>query len=182
MRQAWTFPEADLPDEEIDRLLAGCRTPPETICRLTPLQEGLLFHALHSPDSDQYVVQATWRCAAPLEPSRLRQAWLGLLQAHDVLRTRFAWHGLAHPVQVVEAAAEPGWRVLDLADREGADRDEAAQAQALAAEQVRDRAAGLDLAQPCAMRVTLLRLAPASWAMVWTYHHILLDGWCAAAA
>ncbi|MFO1074918.1 MAG: amino acid adenylation domain-containing protein, partial [Geminicoccaceae bacterium] len=172
-RTGLDFPEADLPDEEIDRLLAGCRTPPETICRLTPLQEGLLFHALHSPSSDQYVVQATWRCAAPLEPSRLRQAWLGLVQAHDVLRTRFAWHGLAHPVQLVEATAEPGWRVLDLTDR-----DEVAQAQALAAEQVRDRAAGLDLAQPCAMRVTLVRLAPASWAMVWTYHHILLDGWC----
>ncbi|MEV0505579.1 condensation domain-containing protein, partial [Streptomyces spectabilis] len=43
-----------------------------------------------------------------------------------------------------------------------------------------DRAAGIDLGVAPLMRLTLIRLAPDRVRMVWTFHHILLDGWSAA--
>ncbi len=168
------FPAAGLPAEELASLVEGDRGLPVGIYRLTPLQEGLLFHALHSPASDQYVVQFDWRCAAPIEPEALRLAWQELVMAHDVLRTRFAWRGLSHPVQVVHAAGLLSWRLADLTELP----DKAAEAAAIEAERLAERTTGFDLERTGAMRVALLRLASDSWVMLWTHHHILLDGWC----
>ena len=39
-----------------------------------------------------------------------------------------------------------------------------------------DRTLGFDLATPPLQRVTLIRLAESEWIMVWTFHHILMDG------
>ena len=43
-----------------------------------------------------------------------------------------------------------------------------------------DRAAGLDLAAAPLMRLALIRLSADRVRLVWTFHHILLDGWSAA--
>ena len=36
------------------------KTQIDSICALAPLQEGMLFHALDNPKSDQYHVQIVW--------------------------------------------------------------------------------------------------------------------------
>ena len=167
------FPEAGLPTDELARALLSRAPPADDVYQLTPLQEGLLFHALHSPASDQYVVQFEWRCAAAIEPELLHRAWAELVAAHDILRTRFAWRGLSHPVQIVQAEAPLAWRVADLSGRDG----DAAEA-AIAAERAAERAPGFDLERPGALRVALLRQRADRWVLLWTYHHILLDGWC----
>ncbi|HEX7242744.1 MAG TPA: amino acid adenylation domain-containing protein, partial [Longimicrobiaceae bacterium] len=40
-----------------------------------------------------------------------------------------------------------------------------------------ERARGFDLARPPLMRVALLRVGDREHQLVWTYHHLLLDGW-----
>ncbi|CAM5733134.1 Carrier domain-containing protein OS=Streptomyces fumanus OX=67302 GN=GCM10018772_19060 PE=4 SV=1 [Streptomyces fumanus] len=45
-----------------------------------------------------------------------------------------------------------------------------------------DREAGIDLGAAPLMRLALIRLAPDRVRMVWTFHHVLLDGWSAAQA
>nr|QEO73861.1 condensation domain-containing protein [uncultured bacterium] len=41
-----------------------------------------------------------------------------------------------------------------------------------------DRQRGFELTHAPLMRMTLLRLGDSDWQLVWSFHHILLDGWC----
>jgi hypothetical protein len=40
-----------------------------------------------------------------------------------------------------------------------------------------ERAKGFDLDQPPLQRLTLVQVSEHSYQLIWTYHHILIDGW-----
>ena len=56
---------------------------------LTPMQEGLFFHALYEPDSLAYLQQITYCLRGALDVGAFETAWNQLIQRHDVLRTVF---------------------------------------------------------------------------------------------
>src|SRR5262249_29635858 len=76
---------------------------------------------------------------------------------------------------IVHAAAALPWTELDLRDLP--DSEQAQRVQSFLAE---DQARGFDLANAPLLRCALLRLGPEAYSFVWTYHHILLDGWSSA--
>ena len=62
----------------------------EDIWPLTPLQEGLLFHAHYDREGeDPYLVQLALELEGELDPARLRQALDALLRRHPNLRVSF---------------------------------------------------------------------------------------------
>ena len=63
----------------------------EAIYGLSPLQEGLLFHAVASPDSDQYCTQTSWTYKGEIDVNALKEAWNGIFYSHPIFRTAFAW-------------------------------------------------------------------------------------------
>ncbi|MFJ7148862.1 amino acid adenylation domain-containing protein [Streptomyces sp. NPDC100445] len=144
---------------------------------LSPLQQGLLF--LSSYDraaTDHYVLQFTADIegdGADLE-RRLRAASAALLRRHPNLRACFRHRRNGEPVQVVVRAedAEPEWTVHDLTHLPVAERTAAADR--IAAE---DRRRRIDPARPPLMRFALVRLGERGHRLVWSVHHILLDGW-----
>ncbi|EWC60856.1 Siderophore biosynthesis non-ribosomal peptide synthetase module [Actinokineospora spheciospongiae] len=145
----------------------------DDVLPLAPLQAGLLFHAMHDGrEADVYAAQLTLDLADGVDPGRLRAAVAALLARHANLRAAFRPRASGDPVQVVARAVEPDWRELDLTGATPAER--AATADRLAAE---DRARPFDLARPPLLRCTLLRLDERLHRLVWTHHHILLDGW-----
>src|SRR5215813_8364171 len=124
----------------------------ESIYRLSPAQEGILFHALNEPDNALYVRHLVVELSGVLELDRFREAWTLLLARHAVLRTSFHWQEVAHPVQVVSRRVglpweEKDWRGLSAEAREQA-RTELARA---------DLARGFDLSQAPLLRLTLVR-------------------------
>ena len=117
-RGAWgytpsDFPLAGLDQEGLDRVVGG-RREVEEIYPLTPLQQGLLFHSVKSPESGLYFEQARVELEGRLEPAVLRRAWAEVAERHAALRTRFAWRGLDRPLQVVERGAALPWEEKDL--------------------------------------------------------------------
>jgi len=141
----------------------------ESVYGLSPLQEGLLFHALYAPGSDQYCVQLSWRHEGRLDTAALRRAWEGLVERHGIFRTAFVWEGVIRPLQAVYATAPLDWEEADWrSEIDG-------QLEAFLAE---DRRRGFALDRPGLMRLRLMRLRDDSWAVVWTTHHLLMDGWC----
>ncbi|HEY2740230.1 MAG TPA: condensation domain-containing protein, partial [Thermoanaerobaculia bacterium] len=144
----------------------------ESIYRLSPAQEGILFHALNEPESGLYVRHLVTELSGTLEVDRLREAWGSLVERHAVLRTSFHWQEVAHPVQVVARRVVLPWEEKDwrhLAEEER---------QRSMAELLRDDLQrGFDLAQPSLLRLTLVRTGEASWELVWSFHHLILDGW-----
>jgi amino acid adenylation domain-containing protein len=139
----------------------------EDVYKLSPLQQGMLFHSLYQTGPDVYVVQFRFTLAGPLSPRALEEAWNRVLALHTALRTSFHWEKLQAPSQVVHRRVKLPVEVHDLRGRrEDLDRFLAD-----------DRARRFDLTRPPLMRLAVLRTGPEEHVLVWTHHHLLLDGW-----
>ena len=148
---------------------------------LSPLQQGLLFlssydHAAPDLYTLQFVADievADGDGGADIE-DRLRTASAALLRRHPNLRACFRNRKNGEPVQIVlkEEEVEPDWQVRDLTQLPAAERD--AEAERIARE---DRLRRFDPARPPLMRFTLIRLGEGRHRLLWSVHHILMDGW-----
>ncbi|MEV0703323.1 amino acid adenylation domain-containing protein, partial [Saccharopolyspora sp. NPDC050389] len=140
---------------------------------LSPLQEGLLFHALHQGSGpDEYVVQVVLELDGPLRAAELRGAAEAILRRHPNLSAAFWFEGVDSPVQVIPRSVTLPWAEFDLRGRTV--DEQRAERERLLLEQ---REAGFDLFDPPLLRFALIRLEPQRHLLVLTNHHILLDGW-----
>ncbi|MFC4063100.1 amino acid adenylation domain-containing protein, partial [Planomonospora corallina] len=192
LRVTWTWAGAHYTAEQITALAEACTqaltglsrhaggglTPSDVLAPLTqrdldelgpdlqdawplaPLQHGLFFHALL--DTDVYTAQLTLDLEGPLDAARLRWAADRLVRRHPALRASFEFRG-DDPVQLVHRRVEVPWREVTGADPER-----------VAAE---ERERRFDLSRPPLLRFALVRLGPERHRLVFTNHHILLDGW-----
>ncbi|MEU4198970.1 amino acid adenylation domain-containing protein [Streptomyces sp. NPDC026294] len=145
----------------------------EDVWPLSPLQEGLLFHAAFDEEGpDVYQGQRTLALDGPLDADRLRASWEALVARHPVLRAGFRRRRSGDPVQVVAREVTLPWREADVSglDEEAAD----AEAERLAAG---ERAERFDPAVPPLLRLLLIRLGTDRHRLVITSHHVLMDGW-----
>ncbi|MBR8142963.1 amino acid adenylation domain-containing protein [Burkholderia sp. AU19243] len=139
---------------------------------LSPMQQGILFHALFAPGHASYVNQLV-ATATALDAERLAAAFAASIARHDILRTSVIPDEAA-PLQCVHRHARMPVEQLDWrmrGDTLDADFD---------AWLAADRARGFDWREPPLMRLTLIRVTDDAWRVVWTRHHVLLDGWSTA--
>ncbi|MEN6349572.1 MAG: amino acid adenylation domain-containing protein [Syntrophomonas sp.] len=167
------FSLVKLSQPDVDRFTSGKKI--ESIYELSPLQEGLLFHALLAPDSNQYVTQTHWTMEGRLDENAFKQSWQELIDYHAVFRTSFAWEGLEKPVQIVHERVEVPWNYVDL--RKYSKAEQETRFESILKD---DNRLVFDLHQPCLLRFYLVRMGDNSYRFVWTDHHILTDGWCVA--
>ena len=99
--------------EEVGLLESRCGDFVEVL-PLSPLQEGLLFHALYDAGSDAYAVQVVAELAGSVDGKRLRAAFSELLKRHSNLGARFEHRDLSQPLQVITPSVEVPWREIDL--------------------------------------------------------------------
>ncbi|WP_327169301.1 non-ribosomal peptide synthetase [Streptomyces subrutilus] len=143
---------------------------------LSPLQEGLFFHAAFDTGAmDAYTGQIVLTLDGAVDADRMRAACALLLRRHTALRSAFTDRGLDRPVQVVVADAAAPWEAVDLGGLRTGER-EAAWRRLLAA----DRERRFDLERPPLVRFTLVGLGAGRHRLVMTNHHILWDGWSSA--
>ncbi|MTE22328.1 amino acid adenylation domain-containing protein [Streptomyces sp. TRM43335] len=168
------FPLVRLDQAAVDRVVGDGREVAD-LYPLTPMQAGMLFHSLMDPDSRTYVNQVQLVLSGVTDPQALATAWQRTVDANPMLRTRLVWQETAEPLQAVQQRATVPVTHLDWSGRpaEGCERD-------LDELLDRDRRAGIDLTRAPLMRLVLIRLSPKRVRMVWTFHHVLLDGWSAA--
>ncbi|MBY4715764.1 non-ribosomal peptide synthetase [Burkholderia cepacia] len=162
---------AGLTQAAIERTPLDWRTI-DDVYPLSPMQQGILFHALFAPGHASYVNQLV-ATAAALDADRLVAAFEASVARHDILRTS-VMPDEAAPLQCVHRHARMPVEQLDWRTRGNTlDADFDAW---LAA----DRARGFDWREPPLMRITLIRVTDDAWRVVWTRHHVLLDGWSTA--
>ncbi|WP_233385519.1 non-ribosomal peptide synthetase [Methylobacterium sp. C25] len=151
----------------------------EDVYPLSPMQQGLLFHALQrAGDGGDYVNQVAVTVTG-LDAERMRGAWEALSARHDILRTSFLWRGIDGAAQQVVHHAVP----LPFTEEDW--RGQAVDDERLAQAASREHASGFDPAEAPLQRIRLIRLDAAAdgrsrYRLIWTYHHILLDGWSTA--
>ncbi|RKG99379.1 amino acid adenylation domain-containing protein, partial [Corallococcus sp. CA053C] len=165
------FPLAHLTQDGLERIFQRDALA-QDIYPLSPMQQGMLFHALLEPLAGMYLEQLTWEFHTPLDLDTFHRAMDRLVERQPLLRTALYWEGLAEPLQVVRPRAALPWLELDWRGLPPAE-----QQARLEAFLSGDRTEGFDLSRPPLMRLALIRLADDVTRMVWTYHHVLLDGW-----
>ena len=135
---------------------------------LTPLQQGMLFHQLTHSSSGVDVEQIVCRLEHALDAAHFARAWKSVLARHEALRIAFQWEGLEAPLQV--PANEVEVALLEV-DCRGVDAETE-----LRKWLATDRAERFDLARAPLMRWRVLRTSDATAIVIWTFHHLVLDG------
>ncbi|MEU1038519.1 non-ribosomal peptide synthase/polyketide synthase [Streptomyces sp. NPDC005907] len=168
------FPLARVDQAAVDRVVGDGQAVAD-LYPLTPMQAGMLFHSLMDTDAATYLNQVQLVLSGVRDAHALAEAWQRTADANPMLRTRLVWQETAEPLQVVQHRAEVPVTHHDWsqwpAERRERELDRMLD---------EDRRAGVDLSAAPLMRLTLIRLSPERVRMVWTFHHVLLDGWSAA--
>ncbi|WP_392535296.1 amino acid adenylation domain-containing protein [Nostoc sp. C117] len=144
----------------------------EAIYPLSPMQQGMLFHTLYQPESRIYFEQFRFTINGNLNKSAFEQAWQQVVQRHAALRTLFVWKNRKQPVQVVRKQVNLTWINKDLRLLS----TEEQQTQITSFLNI-DKEQSFELDKAPLMRFLLFRLADETYHFVWSFHHILLDGW-----
>ncbi|MDH2433777.1 amino acid adenylation domain-containing protein [Pokkaliibacter sp. MBI-7] len=153
----------ELLSEEV-RTAVAARYPLEDVYPLSPMQQGMLFHSRFD-DSGAYVNQLRVAITGEgFDLDRFRFAWQQVVARHGALRSGFIEHE-QQPLQWLAAAVE-----LPLRLSEG-------DADVIAGDEL---ARPFDLQQPPLMRLCLVATAAHRYELIWTVHHLLLDGWSTA--
>jgi amino acid adenylation domain-containing protein/non-ribosomal peptide synthase protein (TIGR01720 family) len=165
------FPLAKLNQQQIDRL--STKFAIEDIYYLSPLQQGLLFHSLYAPNSRMYFQQKIFTLQGKLHIQAFQQAWQQVVNRHPSLRTIFIWEGLAEPLQIVLQQAEIPWQMQNWCQVSAKEQEQLLQAYLHA-----DLQQGFSLNHTPPMRLALIQTATDTHQLVWSHHHLILDGWC----
>jgi len=168
---------ADITNQELDAFLdtpykgAARRSQISGLYRLSGLQEGMLFHSLYAEDEGTYTEQMVCEFE-DLQVDAFVQSWDHLIARHSILRTAFHYDEFSVPVQCVYKEAVLPVTILDYRSM-----NEEEQQKAFREFEKNDLRRGFDFKEAPLMRLTLIRLDEHHYRMLWTSHHILLDGW-----
>ncbi|MDM5301989.1 non-ribosomal peptide synthase/polyketide synthase [Bacillus subtilis] len=161
--------------DELDQLLIQLPHAGEieNVYPLTPMQKGMLFHSLLDEDSHSYFEQASFDLQGELKIDCFKASLERLFETYAVFRTRFysGWNDT--PLQIVYKTQKPQIHFADLRDIEEQLREDA-----IAAYQREDKAKGFDLARDPLMRIAIFRMEDSKYHLIWSFHHIVMDGWC----
>ncbi len=169
------FPLIQADQRQLDRLIARLthgRERIEDIYPASPMQQGMLLRSLQEPGSGVYVEQLSCEIEGSLDLGAFLAAWQQVVERHPVLRTAFDWESLDEPVQVVFRQIllpfeYQDWRGLPAAGRQ-------ARLETFLQEH---QERGFDFTAAPLFRLDLFRLEDDLHQLVWSHHHILLDGW-----
>ncbi|MGH8964692.1 MAG: condensation domain-containing protein, partial [Actinomycetes bacterium] len=168
------FPLAQLTQHQLDHLVGNGRHV-EGLYPLTPLQAGMVFHSLLDTSSADYVAQFPLRLSGVGDPHALGVAWQRVIDRTPLLRTAVVWDGVDQPVQIVHREA-----VLPIVYHDWRDVPEPQRDQQLERVAAQERA-GMNLRTPPLLRVVIARVPDDEVLLLWTFHHVVLDGWSMAA-
>ena len=144
----------------------------EDLYRLSPLQQGILFHTLYSPNAGVYIEQSVFTARGGFNVSAYGRAWQSVIDRHPILRTAFFWEGLDNALQVVEQGVKMpikhhDWRGLSNSDQEIR----------LEAFLKDDQSCGFEVTKAPLMRIALILQSDDTYQIIWSRHHLLLDRW-----
>ena len=147
----------------------------QSIYPLSPMQGGMLYHSLKGEELDTYFRQGIFQLKGKIEPALLETAFNQLLERYDILRTVFYYDGLAEPVQIVLKTRKTRVYFEDVTQSSGGEDGHSLVVQAF---KNKDKKRGFDLSRDILMRLSLFKTGTNSYELVWSFHHILMDGWC----
>ena len=140
---------------------------------LSPMQEGMLFHTLLNPGQSFYIEQMTMKVKGDFSVRMLEESMNVIVDRYDIFRTVFIHEKVKRPVQVVLKK-----RTFHIDEIDLTHLSESEQMTAINEYKEKDKVKGFQLTRDIPMRAAVFKKADKRYEWVWSYHHILLDGWC----
>ncbi|MCX6580369.1 MAG: amino acid adenylation domain-containing protein [Candidatus Aminicenantes bacterium] len=151
----------------------------EKIYSLSPMQQGMLFYWLIHKDADigndPYYRCSTFIIKGKLDIPLFEKSFNLLIRRYDVLRTIFVYEKIQKPKQVVLKKVQA---VINFEDLSGLNMGAMELEQYLSGKKEEDKQIGFDLGLGLLLRVSIFKTAGDNYVLVWSYHHIIMDGWC----
>ncbi|WP_026579340.1 bacitracin non-ribosomal peptide synthetase BacC [Bacillus sp. SB47] len=159
--------------DELEEIKGRYRGVIEKIYPLANMQKGMLFHAIEDHTSDAYFQQTVIDIEGYVDPAILEASFSDIMKRHEILRASYEYEIVEEPRQIIIENRSIDFTYFNIAKS-------SAQQQEMFIERLinEDRKKGFDLSRDVLMRAYLLKTAERSYRLVWSHHHILLDGWC----
>ncbi|TCN17538.1 non-ribosomal peptide synthetase [Mesobacillus foraminis] len=141
--------------------------------RLSPMQQGMLFHTIKDEKSRAYFDQLSLDISGTVNTSCLKAGVNSLIEKYDVLRTLFLFEKVKRPMQVVLKTRKASVHFEDVSGLP--DTQRSAYIQEF---KEKDRERGFDLSRDLLIRFSLFKTGENTNVLLISSHHILMDGWC----
>jgi fengycin family lipopeptide synthetase D len=143
------------------------------IYSLTPMQEGILYHSLLNKESHAYFEQVILNIEGKLDLKYLEESFNTLIQRYEILRTIFVYKKVKKPFQVVLKAQRAAIYFKNIVELPEAEK------KAFIEEfKINDAQSGFDLTKDVLIRLSVIKTGETSSRLIWSFHHIIMDGWC----
>ena len=170
IRTPFDFTYKDMSPESLSQLNERFDGELEDIYPLTSTQQGILFHSLFE-NNTAYFSQLSYRIEGELKFESVQRSLTTVFLHHPILRGFFVYKELKQPVQVIVKGQTPPIVFYDISKIEGNQKD------AVEDFRSKDRDTGFNLDQDPLIRVAVLKLNEKSFELIWSFHHLIIDGW-----
>jgi amino acid adenylation domain-containing protein/FkbM family methyltransferase len=136
------------------------------------MQAGMLFHSLYDESPGTFLEQISCSIRGDFYIDLFEKSWNELLKQNDIFRTILIPQKASQPLQMVLRECQVIFHYEDIQHLTGKQQEDF-----LKTYQQKDRETGFKLDRDLLMRVAVFQTRPDAYEIVWTHHHILLDGW-----
>lgn len=155
---------------KINDMAEGRQLEIDNILPLTPLQQGMWFHAVTSKVKSAYLIQNVFHMKGDVNVEHLEKSINLLMFRYDVLRISIMNTEATQPFMIIWKDRKIEMAVDNLVSGDDAETVVEKVTQA-------DIERGFVLSDDTLLRIHILKEEPRSFYMVWTVHHIIVDGW-----
>ncbi len=145
----------------------------QKVYSLSPMQEGMLFHAELDSTSSAYFEQTVFSLRGSIDTEAFEKSFNQLIKRHDILRTIFFYKNVQRFSQVVLKERTTTIHYEDITHMAEQDKEQYVKDFLEA-----DRKNGFDLSRDMLIRISILKTQKDFYKLIWSFHHILMDGWC----
>jgi amino acid adenylation domain-containing protein len=143
----------------------------QEIYGLSPMQSGMLFHSIIDK-AGTYFEQTIFSLKGRVDTVLLEESFVRLVARYDILRTIFRFEKMKEPLQFVLKERRFKLHYEDLAGKMDSEKNSYIEEFRL-----KDLNRGFDLGRDLLMRVALFKTGDNDHRLIWSYHHIIMDGW-----
>lgn len=137
---------------------------------LTPLQEGMLFHAVKDTDSSAYCLQMSAKLQGDFYLPIFEESMNKLVENYEVLRTVFVYQNLQRPRQVVFKERKVTVHFENIAHLPIDNQNDYIKAYT-------SQHHTFELTKDVLMKAAIFQTGENQYQFVWAFHHIIVDGW-----
>ena len=144
----------------------------EDIYQLSPIQEGMLFHSIYDDTSSPYIEQFSCKLIGNIDLQLFEESFNRVVARYEILRTAFVYEETKIPLQVVLKERKVAFKYEDIRDLPPVKQGHYVDASKTSNERNR-----FDLKNDSLMRVHLIQTDHVTYELIWSWHHIIMDGW-----